>query len=259
MSKWNSSWQYPNNYTPQGKDPLYNPQYRGYPGPEFDAPAASPGQKPFDKYGRPHQGSGPPHVPQAVSPALAPGQKTPQAANPGPRVLPSAPLGGPAPPMLMAQSSQYPPLEYNYGNFPVHDQWEQLALGPRQPGQPPNPRRDSAYDKQDKPLPASPTDLNKDDELPPMPTQLRRLSTGGKVAKRSRMGCLTCRQRKKRCCEARPKCTECHRLRLNCVWPKPGTEHKNKPKEVKSQENMIDHDVYGKIKVLRGIVEYRSD
>lgn len=72
------------------------------------------------------------------------------------------------------------------------------------------------------------------------------------------MGCLTCRQRKKRCCETRPKCSECLRLRLNCVWPKPGTEHKNKSKEVKSQENTMDHDVYGKIKVLRGIVEYRS-
>lgn len=82
--------------------------------------------------------------------------------------------------------------------------------------------------------------------------------SGQKVTKRSRMGCLTCRQRKKRCCESRPKCLECQRLRLNCQWPKPGTEHKNKPKEVKSQENMIDHDVYGKIKVLRGIVEYRS-
>lgn len=86
-------------------------------------------------------------------------------------------------------------------------------------------------------------------------------SAGGlaKVAKRSRMGCLTCRQRKKRCCETRPKCTECLRLRLTCTWPKPGTEHKNKPKEVKSEENTIEHDVYGKIKVLRGIVEYRSD
>lgn len=85
-----------------------------------------------------------------------------------------------------------------------------------------------------------------------------RSASGGSVTKRSRMGCLTCRQRKKRCCETRPKCSECLRLRLNCVWPKPGTEHKNKSKEVKSQENTMDHDVYGKIKVLRGIVEYRS-
>lgn len=78
-------------------------------------------------------------------------------------------------------------------------------------------------------------------------------------AKRSRMGCITCRQRKKRCCETRPKCTECSRLRLNCVWPVPGTEHKNKSKELKEEENVIHHEIYGKIKVLRGIVEYKSD
>lgn len=72
------------------------------------------------------------------------------------------------------------------------------------------------------------------------------------------MGCLTCRQRKKRCCEIRPRCTECSRLGLSCVWPKPGTEHKNKPKDAKGEEDMIDHEIYGKIKVLRGIVEYRS-
>lgn len=83
--------------------------------------------------------------------------------------------------------------------------------------------------------------------------------SGGKaITKRSRMGCLTCRQRKKRCCETKPRCTECCRLGLNCVWPKPGTEHKNKPKDTKNEENTIDHDVYGKIKVLRGIVEYKS-
>ncbi|KAI3405453.2 SLY1 [Candida oxycetoniae] len=78
------------------------------------------------------------------------------------------------------------------------------------------------------------------------------------VTKRSRMGCLTCRHRKKRCCETRPRCTECSRLRLNCTWPKPGTEHKNKPKDQKEDENTIDHEIYGRIKVLRGIVEYRS-
>lgn len=76
--------------------------------------------------------------------------------------------------------------------------------------------------------------------------------------KRSRMGCLTCRQRKKRCCETRPECTECHRLGLNCVWPKPGTEHKNKQKDAKLEENTINHEIYGKIKVLRGIVDYKS-
>ncbi|KAK6455304.1 uncharacterized protein RJT20DRAFT_1144 [Scheffersomyces xylosifermentans] len=78
------------------------------------------------------------------------------------------------------------------------------------------------------------------------------------VTKRSRMGCLTCRQRKKRCCETRPKCTECNRLGLNCVWPRPGTEHKNKPKDAKGDENTINHELYGKIKVLRGLIDHKS-
>ncbi|CAX42493.1 Zn(2)-C6 fungal-type DNA-binding protein, putative [Candida dubliniensis CD36] len=84
------------------------------------------------------------------------------------------------------------------------------------------------------------------------------VNSGKAITKRSRMGCLTCRQRKKRCCETRPRCTECTRLRLNCTWPKPGTEHKNKPKDQKDDENTIEHAEFGRIKVLRGIVEYRS-
>ena len=84
------------------------------------------------------------------------------------------------------------------------------------------------------------------------------VNSGKPITKRSRMGCLTCRQRKKRCCETRPRCTECTRLRLNCTWPKPGTEHKNKPKDQKDDENTIEHAEFGRIKVLRGIVEYRS-
>ncbi|CUM46702.1 uncharacterized protein AC631_04360 [Debaryomyces fabryi] len=78
------------------------------------------------------------------------------------------------------------------------------------------------------------------------------------IAKRSRMGCLTCRQRKKRCCEKRPQCTECLRLGLDCIWPVPGTEHRNKSRESRDDKNTIEHEAYGKIKVLRGIVEYKS-
>lgn len=139
------------------------------------------------------------------------------------------------------------------------DQWDQLALGVRQQGAAENdgarkPRTRLA-DREDEGRSGG-DDSSEDGATGSTRAQSLRAS---KVAKRSRMGCLTCRQRKKRCCETRPKCKECLRLRLNCVWPKPGTEHKNKPKEVKNQENMIDHDVYGKIRVLRGIVEYRSD
>lgn len=141
------------------------------------------------------------------------------------------------------------------------DQWDQLALGVRQQRPTENDgarkRRPKAKDKDDDAR--SGGDESSEDGGTGSARALSLRASASKVAKRSRMGCLTCRQRKKRCCETRPKCKECLRLRLNCVWPKPGTEHKNKPKEVKNQENMINHDVYGKIRVLRGIVEYRSD
>ncbi|KAE8373881.1 hypothetical protein BDV26DRAFT_284765 [Aspergillus bertholletiae] len=39
--------------------------------------------------------------------------------------------------------------------------------------------------------------------------------------RRSRNGCLTCKQRKVRCNEERPRCYHCHRLSLNCVWREP--------------------------------------
>ncbi|KAJ5116788.1 hypothetical protein N7456_001136 [Penicillium angulare] len=36
--------------------------------------------------------------------------------------------------------------------------------------------------------------------------------------RRTRTGCLTCRRRKKKCDEARPSCTGCHRNNLECQW-----------------------------------------
>lgn len=170
----------------------------------------------------------------AIPPDLAggPGSAAPGSAGPNPAMYPNGPpaLGHAAP-----GSNFHMPQE----------QWDLFALGVRQPQSIESRGQDGSIDS------------SYDDDNSDAPSKLRSSSTSQKVTKRSRMGCLTCRQRKKRCCESRPRCKECQRLRLNCVWPKPGTEHKNKPKEVKSQENMIDHDVYGKIKVLRGIVEYR--
>lgn len=75
--------------------------------------------------------------------------------------------------------------------------------------------------------------------------------------KRSRMGCLTCRQRKKRCCETKPNCYECRRLSLNCMWPSPGFEHKNRPKHGRNENEGMHYDpFFGNIKILRGIVEF---
>lgn len=77
--------------------------------------------------------------------------------------------------------------------------------------------------------------------------------------KRSRMGCLTCRGRKKRCCEQRPTCAECDRLGLKCNWPIPGLEYRNRSKNNKylNDRNIVDTP-YGKIKVLRGVVSKRD-
>lgn len=52
-----------------------------------------------------------------------------------------------------------------------------------------------------------------------------------KALKRSRFGCFTCRKRKKRCDETKPICTACDRLKLDCVYPEPGMERKNRPRK----------------------------
>lgn len=154
---------------------------------------------------------------------------------------------------VVPQQYPMPPGEFNnHSNYVATKQWENLELG--QPGGS-VPKKEWLKGESDlAPVSESSSLRNSNSSV-----RSGLESATLKVTKRSRMGCLTCRQRKKRCCETRPKCSECQRLRLNCQWPKPGTEHKNKPKEVKNQENMIDHDVYGRIKVLRGIVEYRSN
>lgn len=106
------------------------------------------------------------------------------------------------------------------------------------------------------------------------------------VRPRSRDGCLTCRQRKKRCCERKPVCQECARLGIKCRWPYPGSERKNRRGSANvfsnsggsggsggvngngSGENSelpvlgpdeMYHEEYGVIKVLRGVVEYSID
>ncbi|KAJ5364808.1 fungal-specific transcription factor domain-containing protein [Penicillium cataractarum] len=48
---------------------------------------------------------------------------------------------------------------------------------------------------------------------------------------RSLTGCLTCRQRKKKCDERKPKCIGCTRNGLQCAWPVAGTSSKP-PKSV---------------------------
>ncbi|SGZ46743.1 CIC11C00000005045 [Sungouiella intermedia] len=163
-------------------------------------------------------------------------------------------------PSMTNQQFPIPPGEFtNHSNYVATKQWDHLDLGQPQggSGEPSVPKKQ--WSKRGSELGADSETSSQRGSTSSTSGRSGLDSTAQKVTKRSRMGCLTCRLRKKRCCETRPKCSECQRLRLNCNWPKPGTEHKNKPKEVKNQENMIDHDIYGPIKVLRGIVEYRSN
>ncbi|CAK7236158.1 hypothetical protein SBRCBS47491_009541 [Sporothrix bragantina] len=43
-------------------------------------------------------------------------------------------------------------------------------------------------------------------------------STAASSRRRSRNGCLTCKRRKVRCNEQRPRCSHCQRLRYDCEW-----------------------------------------
>lgn len=54
---------------------------------------------------------------------------------------------------------------------------------------------------------------------------------------RSRTGCFTCRRRKKRCDEAKPTCHTCMRLNLECEYPIPGLERKNKRRRFKEEQD----------------------
>lgn len=89
-------------------------------------------------------------------------------------------------------------------------------------------------------------------------TKNGRVNKQGKT-KRSRMGCLTCRGRKKRCCERKPTCAECERLGLKCNWPIPGMEYRNRSKNNKFVEDRdIVETPFGRIKVLRGVVSKKT-
>lgn len=56
-------------------------------------------------------------------------------------------------------------------------------------------------------------------------------SSDFKPKARSRMGCFTCRKRKKRCDERKPVCQACVRLKLECQYPLPGQERKNRKRK----------------------------
>lgn len=48
------------------------------------------------------------------------------------------------------------------------------------------------------------------------------------IRTRSRLGCLTCRRKKKKCDQGKPKCGLCLRVGTHCEWPEPGKESVNR-------------------------------
>lgn len=64
---------------------------------------------------------------------------------------------------------------------------------------------------------------------------------------RCKSGCLTCRQRKKKCDEGKPDCSNCLRNRVRCRWPRSTPERddgeSHTPAEVHQQRNPEPGDV----------------
>lgn len=55
--------------------------------------------------------------------------------------------------------------------------------------------------------------------------------------RRSRNGCLTCKRRKVRCNERRPKCHHCQRLDFECIWKDDGRDHHSPVGNVEMDES----------------------
>lgn len=68
-----------------------------------------------------------------------------------------------------------------------------------------------------------------------------------RTEKRSKRGCLTCRNRKKKCDEIKPLCKGCRRNFLQCIWPEGNSIRKTKNENKNSYEsgfyNLTIHDM----------------
>lgn len=66
--------------------------------------------------------------------------------------------------------------------------------------------------------------------LPPAKPRVRRVHTG----------CVTCKKRKRKCDEARPKCGDCVRLCLPCGWPAAFEKGTRAKRRRESQESVVE-------------------
>lgn len=61
--------------------------------------------------------------------------------------------------------------------------------------------------------------------------------------RRSRTGCLTCRSRRKKCDEVRPRCAGCRRNQLPCDWPtQSSSERHSRPKDSTTASTVAIND-----------------
>ncbi|GME77565.1 unnamed protein product [Ambrosiozyma monospora] len=96
-----------------------------------------------------------------------------------------------------------------------------------------------------------------------MTTTTTMSSSTGQPSRRSRKGCLTCRARKRKCCETKPICSECRRLKIKCRWwsdEQKANLNKNRSRKkdksfMKADEVLCD-DLDMIVKVVRAKVEY---
>ncbi|GAV51102.1 hypothetical protein ZYGR_0AD02850 [Zygosaccharomyces rouxii] len=74
-----------------------------------------------------------------------------------------------------------------------------------------------------------------------------------RTEKRSKSGCLTCRNRKKKCDETKPLCKGCRRNFLQCIWPQGNSKRKTNDQKEDSYQNgfynLTIHDMIGEVEL----------
>ncbi|GAV55898.1 hypothetical protein ZYGR_0AZ00690 [Zygosaccharomyces rouxii] len=74
-----------------------------------------------------------------------------------------------------------------------------------------------------------------------------------RTEKRSKSGCLTCRNRKKKCDEIKPLCKGCRRNFLQCIWPEENSNRKSNDENEEPYEssfyNLTMHDMIDELEL----------
>ena len=71
------------------------------------------------------------------------------------------------------------------------------------------------------PTAATRSDVRSSDQESPTPARVRRKPVPGKGHRKSRGGCFNCKKRRVKCSEEAPRCSQCGRMGLECIFPAP--------------------------------------